>query len=203
VPSLALIGVLVGGAGRRMGGVPKGNLLIAGVPLVQRAISEARLASTGSERDLVCVVGDSSAYRLSDVDRLADSPPGIGPLGGLRSLLVEAQRLGCDAIALAVDMPHVRAPLLRRLIEEQPEALALAPRSSGHWEPLLARYRPAAALPVVDALIARDERSLQAVFHALGSAARELVLEPGEREALADWDRPEDVTSTYPKGTTG
>jgi len=194
-PAPVLFGILVGGQSRRMGGAPKGNLDAGGQSLVTRTIELCRslapsAADTSEER--VLLVGDGRAY-TADVPRLADAPPGVGPLGGLCALLTAALERRCLALALAVDLPHLDAALLRRLLLEHEAALALAPREAGRWQPLCARYRPLEVLPIVHALLARGETALQSVFHALGPDAVELDLSSAERERLHDWDTPEDV----------
>jgi molybdopterin-guanine dinucleotide biosynthesis protein A len=194
--SPVLFGILVGGQSRRMGGTPKGNLDAGGQPLVARTIALCRALAPAHAAEPVLLVGESREYDV-DVPRLADAPAGVGPLGGLCALLQAALERRCRAIALAVDLPHIDAALLGRLIVEHDSALALAPREHGRWQPLCARYRPERVLPIVHALLARGESALQAVFHALGADAVELALSPAERARLHDWDTPEDVLA-YP-----
>jgi molybdenum cofactor guanylyltransferase len=195
-PTPVLFGILVGGRSQRMGGLPKGNLDAGGLPLIVRTIELCREvarahAMAGAER--VALIGDGRAYIVDDVLRLDDAPAGVGPLGGLSALLEAALARGHDAVALAVDMPHLGAALLGRLIREHDGALALAPREAGRWQPLCARYRPARVLPLVRELLSRGQSSPQALFSALGSGAVELELEPAERVQLRDWDTPQDI----------
>jgi molybdopterin-guanine dinucleotide biosynthesis protein A len=198
-----LIGIFVGGRGRRMGGVAKGNLIYRGRPILERTLEACRDATERLGRDAasvtLCLVGASSAYSASALVRIEDDPAGVGPMGGLRALLLEAERQGVAAIALANDLPFLDAGLLARLISEVPSAAALAPRSDGRWEPLFARYAPAAVLPVIDVALGRSLSSLQVLFDTLGSAAAELALSGDERGTLHDWDRPSDMISRCPK----
>ena len=195
-----LFGILVGGRGRRMGGVAKGNLEYRGKPIVVATLAAcgevARVCGVALPECPVALVGDSAAYAVSGVRRLADAPSGIGPLGGLRALLSEARSEGADAIALAVDMPYLDAGLLTRLVTEQPDAAALAPRDAERWQPLFARYRPERVLPVLDALLARGEASMQPLFAELAEHACELALDAAERARLTDWDTPADMDET-------
>lgn len=190
--SPVLFGILVGGQSRRMGGRAKGNLDAGGQLLLERTIALCRAVAPTSADEPVLLVGDARAY-AAQVPRLADAPAGVGPLGGLCALLGAALERGCQAVALAVDLPHIDAPLLARLIVEHEWAQALAPREEGRWQPLFARYRPEQVLPIVQGLLARRESALQAVFHGLGAGAVELELSPVERARLHDWDTPEDV----------
>lgn len=201
--TLPAVGIFVGGQGRRMGGLAKGLLCHEGRPLIERLLEASRAAAAPAELSAVYLIGNAAAYVGTHVPAVPDDPPGVGPMGGLRALLLEAQRLGCDAVALAVDLPYVDAPLLRRLYSEQLPAAALAPRQEGRWQPLFARYRPAAALPAVDAALAAGRTSLQVVFQGLaahGEVTAELVLSRSESEALRDWDRPADMDGSFRAG---
>lgn len=184
-----VIGVLVGGKGRRMGGVAKGNLELQGRTLLARTLELCVAAAPSSS---VFVVGDSEAYTVDDNLRLEDAPGGIGPLGGLRALLLEAELRGGEAIALAVDMPYLQLDLLKRLQQVELRG-ACAPRQEGRWQPLFARYRSKLALPAVERCLEQSHSSLQAVFRQLGSDATELELSESERSALDDWDSPLDL----------
>lgn len=191
-PAPALrIGVLVGGRGTRMGGVAKGLLRTAsGASIVEHLLAECEAALPSAARVLI---GDATAYTALNLPALVDAPAGIGPLGGLRALLLDAERNGEQAvIALACDMPFVSARLLSRLASETPDALALAPRPAKLWQPLCARYSLTVLSAVQAALDAR-EHSLQRVFHQLGTGARALELDTDEERELRDWDRPSDV----------
>lgn len=192
-----IFGVLAGGAGRRMGGVAKGDLRFEGVPLVVRTTELCRRAARarGDEApSSVVLVGSRDRYAVAGVPVLADDPEGVGPIGGLRALLTFAAARGASAIALGVDMPYLDERLLARLVSEQPEAAALAPKSGSRWQPLFARYEPARALPVVGALLERGESSMQRLLTALDAA--ELALDADEAARLADWDTPEDMRRT-------
>jgi molybdopterin-guanine dinucleotide biosynthesis protein A len=202
--TLPAVGIFVGGQGVRMGGVAKGWLRYQGRPLIERLLDACRAAAAPGEPLAVRLIGNVDAYVQTRVPALPDDPPGVGPMGGLRALLREAERLGLDAIALAVDLPYVDSPLIRRLYDEQPEAVALAPRQENRWQPLFARYRPTVFLPLVDAALAAGDTSLQTLFSRLvmaGASTAELVLSPDEQCALRDWDRPSDVDVSFQNGT--
>lgn len=173
-----------------MGGRPKGRLPApdTGEPLV------GKLARLGREAGLEPVlVGDAGAYDdlLPGVARLADEPPGVGPLGGLSALLHRAG--GRRAVAVACDMPHVTAAVLRRLATCSADTPVVAVRRSSDapWEPLLARYDAPGVRPVLDAALAGGERSFQALFGRLEVHA--LEPDPELERALADWDAPQDM----------
>jgi molybdopterin-guanine dinucleotide biosynthesis protein A len=180
-----LIGIFVGGAGRRMGGVAKGLLETPdGARLIDRTLAVARSVSPR-----VVLVGRSADYDV-DVPRLLDAEPGMGPLGGLASLLGHAAT--GHAIAVACDMPFVTSELLSRLASHASSAAALAPRRGGRWEPLFARFDVPRALPVVHARLARRALALHELLDEL--RADELPMLPAESRLLSDWDSPEDRT---------
>jgi molybdenum cofactor guanylyltransferase len=179
-----VVGVLVGGEARRMGGTPKGLLRTpGGERLLDRTL---RLARRVAPR--VVLVGKSEPYD-ADVPRIADAAAGCGPLAGLAALLEHAS--SGPVIALACDMPFVNAELLARLATTPAAAAALAPRRDGRWEPLFARFDAARALPVARARLERRDLGLQEFLGELG--ADELPLSAWERTLLSDWDCPEDI----------
>lgn len=186
VPS-PLVGIFVGGAARRMGGVAKGLLAAPDGTgsLASRSIAIAR--ALGLE---VVLVGEHPAYAPLGLPMIADAEAGQGPLGGLVALL---ERAGARAvIALACDLPFVERSFLERLVTATSDAAALAPRrGGGPWEPLFARYDAVRALPVARARLSRRELSLQGLLDALGADA--LSLDAAHERMLTDWDTPEDV----------
>jgi molybdopterin-guanine dinucleotide biosynthesis protein A len=185
------IGIFVGGRGRRLGGVDKGNLKLAhGETLSERLVARCRHAVPGAA---LVLVGAAGAYASLGLPALEDTPSGIGPLGGLRALLLDARARGqSHALALACDMPYLEAPLIARLASETREASFLAARDGELWQTLAARYA-VDALPAVDAAIAAGERALQRVVGRLGARAVELVVSERERAELRDWDEPGDA----------
>jgi molybdopterin-guanine dinucleotide biosynthesis protein A len=186
-----VIGLFVGGRGARMGGVVKGNLPgPGGERLLERLVGECSEALPSAAPVLI---GDAPAHADLGLRSLPDAPLGVGPLGGLRALLLHAKESGAwGALALACDLPYLSASLVTRLATESPEAFLLAPREGVMWHTLVARYS-VLALPAVDATLAAGERALQRVVGRLGERARALALTPAELDELRDWDTPDDV----------
>ena len=173
-----VLGLFVGGRSSRMGR-PKGSLHTGeGETLIDRALRVGREAGLDP-----VLVGDASPYPRvgSGVERLADDPAGVGPLGGIRALL----RSRGTSIVLACDMPYVDGGLLRAL-RDAPPAAVVAPRRE-RWEPLCARYDPR-VLPTIDRALAAGRHSLQALLDRV--EVLEIAVQP---EVLRDWDRPSDV----------
>ncbi len=183
----ALAGVLVGGAGKRMGGLAKGLLRTAnGATIVERWRGVLERRGLG-----VVLVGAADGYAHLGIEMLADEPAGIGPLGGLVALLRRAG--GRPVLAVACDMPFVSEGLVERLVASSPDAPILAPRRHGRWEPLFARYDPARVLALAVSRARSGKHSLQGLLDE--SAAVELRLARPEEGELHDWDAPSDISS--------
>jgi molybdopterin-guanine dinucleotide biosynthesis protein A len=189
-----LIGLFVGGRGSRLGGVAKGNLQTAdGERLIGRLIDVCREALKQPE---LVFVGTAEPYLDFGLPVLSDAPAGVGPIGGLRALLLAAEARGVPSvISLACDLPFVSAGLVRRLATEQLDAAFLSPRDGEFWQPLIARYQTAAALAAVDAALLQGERALKSVVARLGPHTRALALDEREQLELRDCDSPSDVAA--------
>jgi molybdopterin-guanine dinucleotide biosynthesis protein A len=185
VNASVVAGIFVGGAATRMGGQAKGLMRASdGRTIVDRWL--AILAAAGV-LDVV-LVGSHPAYAGLGLAAIHDEPPGIGPLGGLASLL---RRAGDGrAIAVACDMPFVSSALVERLLVA-PAAPVVAPRRDGRWEPLCARYDAARVLPFAIRRAGSRDHSLQRLLD--DSGASELPIAPHEANELRDWDAPEDL----------
>jgi molybdopterin-guanine dinucleotide biosynthesis protein A len=185
--SVAVVGIFVGGASRRMGGFPKGLLRnpSEGTTLIERTL---RLAEQIASE--VVLVGAREEYAGLGYPMLVDARSGVGPLGGLVTLLAHAGQ--GRALGVACDMPYLTALLLARLADfEGDKRPIVAPREANRYSTLFARYDAARVLPFAQARLETADTSLQALFNEAG--AEELPLDESERRALADWDAPEDI----------
>ena len=196
-----LVGLFVGGRGSRLGGVAKGNLETReGERVITRLVAVCREAVADPE---LVLVGSVEAYADLGLPALADAPSGVGPIGGLRALLLAAEaRCVRSVIALACDLPFLGAALIRRLASEELDAAFLSPRDAEFWQPLVARYQTLAALAAVDAALAHGERALKSVPARLAARARALPIDERERLELRDCDSPDDLAAgglTLPK----
>jgi molybdopterin-guanine dinucleotide biosynthesis protein A len=186
---LILGGIFVGGRASRMGGIAKGLLPTSegGVSIVTRTVALLR-----AEEVTPLLVGAHPAYSGLGLETLTDDPAARGPLAGLLSLLRRARR--ARVIAVACDMPFLTSGLVRRLLQEQPSAPVLAPRSWDErlqrplWEPLFARYEASIVLPIAERLAAAGIGKLQVLLEEAGAVP--LALDPTDRAALVDWDTP-------------
>jgi molybdopterin-guanine dinucleotide biosynthesis protein A len=189
-----LLAIFVGGKSRRMG-TPKGLLRLEpnGATIIDALVHEG----SGAGLDAV-LVGDAEPYEgvAPGVPRIADEPPGAGPLGGLRAAIVEAASRGHHAVvAVACDMPLVSRQVLSQVADatERSEAAVVAPRraATAPWEPMLAGYVVRRLAPVLDEALAQGVRSFQSLFARLDVAS--LPLTSAIETALTDWDTPDDV----------
>ena len=179
-----IAGVLVGGAGSRMGGAAKGLLRrTSGETLVERWAG----IFDGLEIERV-LVGDRAEYAALGWQQLEDDPAARGPLAGLLALLAFAGDR--YAIAVACDMPHASPELVRALLDAA-DAPIVAPRQEGLWQPLFARYDAARVLPRALAQAREGQNALQPLLTRAG--AHELVISDAQRSELRDWDAPSDI----------
>ena len=188
-----VVGILVGGRGERLGGVAKGLLPApgSGVTLLERLLGELAAALPSAP---IALLGRADAYASFGLKALPDEPPGVGPLGGIVSLLEHAQKCGArSALSLSCDLPRIDRGLLARLATEHLHASALVTRQAAVRNPLVARYAVADALPAARGALLTGKRSVQAVLDALGDKVAVLALSADEEARLADWDVPEDL----------
>ena len=186
-----LLAVLVGGRGRRLGGVPKGRLPApqqTGRPLLERLVRMA--PPLGAEAVLV---GRADGYDglLPEVPRLPDAPQVEGPLAGLLAALQRGGASGAEGVLLVgCDQWALTASDLASLQREVGcTGRAAAFEVDGRIEPLPSGW-PAdpATLRAVEQRAAQGRGSLGGALRAL-----QAVVLPGRPGAAADWDRPQDV----------
>lgn len=173
--------LLAGGESRRMGR-PKALLDWNGRPL-WRHLHDVLLAA-GCGRVVI-----SGHFPVDIPEAIADTVPGLGPLGGIAATVAQ---LDVDATLLVVpvDLPLLDAQTLRALLTAQPRAAAL--HYATHALPARFRlddaFRRALATCLADADPRR--RSVQALAAALDAA--ELPLDARSARALANANTPEE-----------
>jgi molybdenum cofactor guanylyltransferase len=105
--------ILAGGEARRMNGLDKPLLHIAGVTVLDR-IAACLRRQTG--RLALSANGDPTRFGASGLVVLADAVPGLGPLAGVLSGLDWAAAEGCDALlTVPGDTPFIPGGLASRL----------------------------------------------------------------------------------------
>jgi molybdopterin-guanine dinucleotide biosynthesis protein A len=159
-------------------GEPKAVTELAGRPLIAYPIDAVRAA--GLEPVVVAKAGTPlpglGCRVIHDED--AASHPAAGILAALRA------GDGAPVVTVACDMPFVAPRLIDFLAGL--DAAAAIPRVRGRLEPLLARYS-AAAIPVLEAAIARD----RALHEAIATLDPRIVAEA----ELARFGEPERMTA--------
>ncbi len=164
--------ILAGGQGRRMGGVDKAMVPLAGRPLVAHVLERLE---PQVERVAISANGVAGRFALG-VPVLADQG-GAGPLAGICAALDWAAPLGATAVlSVPVDAPFLPGDLCPRLClaaETAPEGLAIAQAGGrdhptfGLWpvslrEPLRAFLASGAKPKVMD--FARAHGAVAAAF---------------------------------------
>jgi molybdopterin-guanine dinucleotide biosynthesis protein A len=105
--------ILAGGEARRMDGLDKPLLHIAGVTVLDR-IAACLCWQTGCLA--LSANGDPARFGASGLVVLADAVPGLGPLAGVLSGLDWAAAEGCDALlTVPGDTPFIPGDLASRL----------------------------------------------------------------------------------------
>ena len=186
------IGLFVGGKGARMGGVAKGLLRAPGgtETLIERLVRQCAHALPATTPFLV---GDAAAYAGLGLPQLADNPSGIGPMGGLRALLLRARADQSElALALACDLPFLDEPVISALLASF-SGVTRVPFVESRLQPLAAAYAPAAALNAVERSLALGKHALMHVLDLLGSALERIDFDETRARALRDWDTPDDM----------
>lgn len=176
--------VLAGGAGRRLGGVSKGEVELAGRRLVDRV-----LVATGPARQVV-VVGDLPVP--AGVLLTREDPPGGGPAAGVAAGL---DRLTAQSVVpadwvlvLACDLPgavDVVPQVLAALDDASAPAAVVPVDGTGRPQWLLAAYRHDALRGAVDALGDPRDCSVRALVGGLNR--HEVRPDPRHVEDVDTW----------------
>jgi molybdenum cofactor guanylyltransferase len=153
----ALVAVLAGGRGRRLGGA-KPLAELAGSPLIAHPLAAAAAAGLRA----VVVAKRQAALPSLDVPVWEEPDEPVHPLLGIVTAL---ERAGGPVVAIGCDQPFVGAELLARLAAG-PEG---AVHAAGRLAPLPARYEVAWLPALREALAA--EAPLRATLEALAPTA--------------------------------
>jgi molybdopterin-guanine dinucleotide biosynthesis protein A len=187
--------IVAGGAGKRLGGIPKGLLLVDGEPIVARTL---RLFARIFPASLV-VANDPAPYWAFGVPVIGDVLPGKGAPGGLHAALTAATTSW--VFAVACDMPFLSLAPIAWLAARRSAAPVAAVVWRGRLEPLHA-FWSRACLPVCDRALRAGDPSLQAVAREVGA---QLVTEEEWRSidpcgrAFANVNTPADADALFVK----
>jgi molybdenum cofactor guanylyltransferase len=149
--------ILAGGGASRMGGAPKGLLLVHGRRILDRLVD--RFVEANGELPLLVANAPDAAAWVPELRVVADRRPGFGTLGGLYTAVVESAGL---VVCVAWDMPFVPTDLIRELGRKIDGYDACLPASDGPrgMEPLCAAYAPGAAAAMAAAMDRGDLRAI-------------------------------------------
>jgi molybdenum cofactor guanylyltransferase len=174
----AVVAVLAGGRGRRMGGV-KPMAELGGAPLITRALSAADAAG------LPAVVVAKAGTPLPDGLRVWHEPD--EPFHPLLGVVTALEYAGGPVVAVGCDQPFVPGELLARLATGPEAAVTIR----GRIEPFPARYEPE-WLPDLRAALER-QAPVRATLEALAPA----TIAWDDPALLRSVDTPEDLAAAH------
>ncbi len=169
--------ILAGGRARRFGGAVKAELIVGGMPIVDRQLAVLRDVA----QHLFVVGDDAPVWSTRHLTVVPDEIPDAGALGGIYTAI--ARSPSDRTLVVACDMPCLSAALLRHMMAIEDADLVI-PRSGHGYEPLCAVYSRA-CLADIRARIARG--ALEAAVLPRGVAVVELgpeVLTPYDPDGL-------------------
>jgi molybdenum cofactor guanylyltransferase len=142
-------------------GADKALLTVDGVPLAGRVASALRAVPSVGR---ILAIGRDTLPGVDVAACVPDEYPGAGPLGGLITALRHGET---DAMLIvAADMLALVPALLEHIVEITTLEPATVPRWQGRPQPLCAVYTRE-VLPIAEALLRDDRRSLHALLDAL------------------------------------
>ncbi|MDU7359686.1 MAG: NTP transferase domain-containing protein [Propionibacteriaceae bacterium] len=175
--------IVAGGAGTRMGGVSKADLIVDGSRLVESVVAGVHSART------IVVVGSTDVP--DGVVLTHEDPPGTGPAAGLGAGLAVVNHPSPWTLVLSVDLPdaaRVAARLLgaARALEDHFNGAVIVAEHRTQW--LMGCYRTRALRRAVDAFGPLEHAPLRRVLAPL------LLQEVAPGDALpVDLDSPADL----------
>lgn len=177
--------VLAGGAGRRMGGQAKPELVLAGRRLVDRVLDAVPDAQPR------IVVGPP--LRVPDgVHQVQEEPPGGGPVAGLAAALplIPTEWL----VLVAADLPFLTPAVLRTLLSRAGgRDGALLTDDTGRDQLLVGAWSVPALRAALGTVPSVDGASLYSVLGGLDAARVSWQVAPGTAPPWWDCDRVEDL----------
>ena len=167
--------ILTGGTAARLGGEDKAALEHAG-----RSLLEGALAAVAGAAEVV-VVGPRTPTTTS-VRFAREDPPGGGPLAGVAAGVAALEAEHERVVVLAVDMPHVTAGTVARLLAAAEEVDAAWLTDSGGRRQLAGVVRPS-LVPSTDGADGAPMRTLMAAGTSHDVPARD-----HEGDDIDTWD---------------
>ena len=173
--------LLSGGNARRLGGVDKATLEIAGVSCFARVLRAVALANS------VVVVGKPISIEDPRVSFIQEEPPGSGPVAAISAALsvIDTQLV----TVLSVDVPLVSGATDQLLSAWSQGDVALVASDGIHESYLVSLFDTAALRGAIDALSTPVNASMKSVLAHIAYRA----VTVSDPDMLIDLDTPEDV----------
>jgi len=155
------LAILVGGEGKRLGGVEKSQLKLCGKKIIDILLERFRRW----EVVVVCRNEKQKSF-FRDVESIIDTVEGFGPLSAIHSAL---NYFGETTAILATDMPFVKEEVIRELYKSslRMNAWVLMPYwRGGKFEPLMAVYSPPVMKEIERSFKKNERKILDPVFRA-------------------------------------
>ena len=124
--------ILAGGQGRRLGGVSKALLSVAGRRIIDRQLTTLRAVA----EHVAIVANDPNRYDDLGVPVWPDAVPGTGPLGGILTALLGATT--SHVLVVAGDMPFLTTRVLDHLVDVGRAVDVAIPHTDDGLHPLCA-----------------------------------------------------------------
>ncbi len=172
-------------------GSNKAWLDVEGQPLIIRALG---LVQGLGVKEVFISARSSTDYLRLCCPVLVDRQPSCGPLGGIeRGLAAATSPL---LLVLAVDLPHMTIPFLRKLVGRCDSTTGVVPRLIGRFEPLAAIY-PRRCHAIADGLICQSRYAACDFARAClrQRAVRAYPVGPAEADCLVNWNSLRDVSA--------
>jgi molybdopterin-guanine dinucleotide biosynthesis protein A len=150
--------IVAGGRATRLGGVPKGTLLVGGRRIVDRQLEVLRAVFPR----VFLVASDPVPWSDLGLAVIPDRVPGAGPLAGIDAALSALTEEESAVVCVAGDMPFLTVPALEMLRDHAPAA----PLVAAAGQPLFARYARACA-PALQRALAEGRLQARAFLEEL------------------------------------
>lgn len=154
--------ILAGGKNTRMHGEDKAFLEIKGKALVGIIIEKFRLLAD----DVIVVTNSPQKYTNLNVRLVKDECPDKGPLMGICSGLKAS--LSKYNFIVACDMPFLKIPLIKHMIESINNYDVIVPKIDGKFHPLFGIYSRE-SIPVMQEMLKQDILRISDIFPKLKS----------------------------------
>lgn len=182
--------VLAGGTARRLGGVSKPDLVVAGRRLLDWTLAAVRAVAPGAD---VITVAPHEVEIPDGARRTLEDPPFGGPLAGLAAGLGLTDRALVLVASCDAPLAPLLLPTLRLALDSADGLEAAIPLALGRANFLNGLYRSGGLRALLDDVTARDAP----VGRTLAALRYETVLDI--RSLCHDVDAPEDAETLAPR----